>query len=205
MVEYRLSDDPIPQELLDEQEKLSIWNTHKVYFDNDSGDILAISNEELPQYQYFFNLPVEQSYLLENERLEDYKVSFDNNEVPTIILKPKQDESALILVKVIEESGKNSELILEKNLKFKKWRISLREDKKEEYLKMGINTKLEFFIVDANNKNILIRKMAVLLTTLCNSEQTVFDFISHREELKTAEVYCKKFFTSINLKVTYDK
>lgn len=202
MDEYRLSDDPVPEELLAEQEKLSTWNTHKVYFDNETGDILAISNEELPQYQFFFNISSENITLLQNEKIEDYKVTFNENSIPTIVLKPKQDESTLFLTK-IEEEVDNPELLVEKNLKTKGWNLSIRQDKKDEYLKMGVNTKLEFFVTEKDNKNILIRKMSVLLKTLCETNKSFVPFVSHREEEHKSEIYVKKFFTTTGLKITY--
>lgn len=205
MDEYRLSDDPIPQELLEVQESLSVWNNLKVYFDNDTGEIFAISNEELPQYQYSFNVHVDKVRMLVDEKIDDYKVAFDSNSNPTIILKPKQDESSLFLIEITDNITNDSELIIEKNIALKKWIISLRSDKREEYLKSGVNTRLEFFIVDKDHKNFLIRKFTVLLKKLYENNNEQISFVSYREEDNSAQIYTKKFFTSIGLKITYDK
>lgn len=205
MDEYRLSDDPVPQELLDIQNQLSEWNQHKVYFDNETGEIFAIANEDLDDYNFFFTIPSDKIDILKNEKLEDYRVVFDAEGNPSIALKPKKDEESLFLIKLVDVVFDDTEFVVEKNLQSKQWILSLNEDKRMHFLKTGVNASIELFIVEKDNRNFLIQKITLSLKSLCDNNPSYFPFVSYREESNNIEVYSKKFFTSQGLKIKHVK
>lgn len=206
MNEYRLTDDPIPEELLQQALALSSAESfHKIYFDRDTSEIYAISNEIIDGYEHFFEVPTEQiSHILNNERLEKYKVKFDADDVPSVILKPVEDSTAPTLIKLKSVDNWDSELTVEQYPLLKKWGFHLRADKRQRLKFAGINSRLEFFIVDANNKNFVINTVSFNFQELCENERVFIPFSYAKETDLNIEIYTKTFFKTIGFKVLYD-
>jgi hypothetical protein len=203
MDEYLL-DGEIPIELIKESENLSRVNTiHRVYFDKDSGEILSISNEYNIEHLHYFDV--------ESKDLEEvfgntvkYRVKFDAEDKPSIVLKSKEDISSQFLIKVDEIDNWDNELTVEQYPLLKKWGCQLREDKRSKFLTAGVNAKLEFYVVNPENKNYIIRTLSLNLLDLYHTERIYFPFFYKEEENTSLEVYTKKFLKTVGFRRLYD-
>lgn len=204
MDEYQLPDDPVPEDLLKEAERLlHPTTTHTIYFNKDTGEIYAISNEHLDQYDNFFEVNSEEiNHILQDGDSTHFKVEFVEGQ-PTVVLKPTNELIAPSLIKVGRVDNWESELTIEQYPYLKKWGFQLRPDQREKLKSSGLHSKLEFFIVDSENRNFILNIVTFNFQRLCDNEKVFISFSHHKED-KDVEVYTKALFKTIGLTTLYD-
>ena len=200
--EYVLEGD-VPTELLAQPNQLTV---HRVYFDKDTREVIAITNEEFLGYDTYFEMDsVEVTELLEkNSRLFDYQIVFETEGRPVLALKSNQDVIALFLKNIEEVDHWNYEFTIEKYPLLKQWGFQLRPDKKIKLKNTGTNISLDFFIVNNLNHNLIIRTITLNLQDLFSSEKLFMPFELASEELEDLRVYTKPFFKTYGFRILYD-
>ena len=200
--EYVLEGE-IPDNLLNQTNQTTI---HRIYFDKDTREVIAITNEEYPGHDTYFEMDsVEVHELLEkNSRLFDYQIVFETEGQPVLTLKSNQDQIALFLKNIEEVDHWNHELTIEKYPLLKQWGFQLRPDKKLKLKNTGTNISLDFFIVNNLNHNLIIRTISLNLQDLFSSEKFFIPFVLDSEELDDLKIYTKPFFKTYGFRILYD-
>lgn len=204
---YNPEEDIIPAELI---EQASANNNapviYKVYFANDTGVLLAISNEDLQQYTTSVELEynVVRDFLLGKRRLEKYKIIFIDQTTPKIIPVNDIDAGISLIDEVVNTDG-NSMFTISNYPTLKHWVFKLHQSQKAVLRQHNLSTSFEVFVVDRDNRNFLFRTIKLPLQDLLDNEQV---YVSH-ESLKETDdsnitVFVKKFFETTDYRVLYD-
>lgn len=205
--EYTLDDEDIPAEILNVSQQLAnMLTVHRVYFEKDTGEVIAITNEDFPGHDTFFEIKsVDVDELLRNnKRLMDYCVTIDTDGKPILVLKNSKDEKILFLKPIDEVDHWNYELTIEKYPLLRKWGFHLRPDKKIKLKNIGINITLEFFIVNDLNHGIILRTINLNLNELYGADRLFIPFELDSEDNEDLKIYTKSFLKTYGFKMLYD-
>lgn len=192
---YNPEEDIVPQELLDQSLALSVSNSNfRVYFDKDSGDILAISNEPHSSLQHYleFDISVVEGFLSNKQNPAKYKLVFKDASTPQIVLKNTEDILVANLIEVPLVTDWSRALTIE-NIE-DSWCFQLRDDQQGLLKDYNLNMYIEFFIVDKMNDNFVYRIIKVSLADLVNNQKLFIEHKNKIERLNSNKIYTKKFF-----------
>lgn len=175
---------------------------YKVYFDNITGDILAITNELNSEYLSHIEMHETQinEFLTGEKNYASYKVVYTTPDEPKIVPKTNIYDDGRILSRI--KVGNNTEynVQLENYLDDKKWGILINDLDREAIKKHQINSVLEFYVSLSKNPGFLIRTFTVNSLELANNRRLFVDHLSKLEtESNNITVYTKKFFEKYNL------
>lgn len=208
MSEHDLEDDEI--EYLTEEEiaaALSVSNfstKYYVYFE-ENGDISSISNErktDRSNFLEFEHSEVEQ-FLTGKENYLQYKLSLMDKDTPALIKKSEYEYyTKSVFTPIDYPSDSETKLRVVWNGTDSTWEFSLSDDYKERLRRLGLTTKLMFFVSLDKNVNFVIRTILVDMHQLVYNSKVVVPFaIKEENEKKLIALSTKKFFDSYGLTV----
>ncbi len=201
-----LDNDIVPDDLINASLALSNFNQkYFVYFDQDSGDILAVTNELNPSKKNFleFDLSDVSDFLNGFKSINKFKISFVNQEKPSIVSKYADDIiSPNSLIEVPRVSDWKNIFTIENHLYHKQWGFQVREDHKSLLQPFNLDYTINFYVVDSKSDNVLIRHVPIKMKNLVLNEKYIVEhqtsFESKPDKIK---IFVRKFFTSNGLVV----
>jgi hypothetical protein len=205
---YNPEEDVIPYELL--ADALAISNVvplYKVYFDKDTGDIISISNEDIPDYTNSIDVEYDtiKEFLQGKQHSYLYKVMFVDQLTPVIVLKKSTDVNFIVIEEVPCVDHWDNMFTVENYPLLNKWGFQLRPDQKNILKTHNLNTSFEVFVVDKNNNSFLIRTIKVTLGELINLDRVYVDHISSKEtDITSINIFVRKFFSTTGYQILYD-
>ncbi len=205
---YNPEEDIVPLELIEQALAISnVVSIYKVYFNNETGEILAITNEENSNYSTFIEVEYElvKDFLTGKKQSTKYKVSFVDQSTPTIVLKSSSDTNFVIIEKVNTVDHWRSMFTIENYPLLKKWAVTLRSDQRTVLKNYNLNTVFEVYVVDSNNHNFLFRTIKIFLKDVIDNDRYFIDYSNDIEaDIKRIDVFVKKFFDTTGYQVLYD-
>lgn len=168
----------------------------KIYFNKDTGDILAIANEDNPAYQHYleFDQSVVEPFLTNKQNPANYRLIFKDASTPEIILKNTEDILIANLFEVPSTTGWSNALTIENIPWEDHWCFQLRDDQIDNLKEYNLNSYVEFYIVDGLNDNFVYRIIKISLSDLLNNKKFYVRHDHKIERLQTNKIYTKKFF-----------
>lgn len=180
--------------------KATVTTKYKVYFESDSGKILAITNKNNEDLKNYFELSLQEveEFLLGTKNIVNYKIVFDIkaqeykivNKTQTLVVYA--DDLIFKLSKI-----KGYQIIVKQDLKDKKWKISADDSLKEKMksVKSRLEEVMFFSITQANNPNILYNHFYVSIKDIMEKDVVEFNFTSQDEEAEgLVSVYTNRKF-----------
>lgn len=177
---------------------------YRVYFDNVSGDIYAISNEAHPAYKNFIEVQELEivDFLIGKKDYSSYRVLYTSPTESKIVLKSQDPEvgfKTLIEVKEVVDTS-NVVIAIENNTKKKQWIISINEKDRKLIKRHGVNSKFEFYVTLASNPNFLIRTIKIEAYELANNYKLYVDHITTVEhKVEKIKIFTQPFFENYGL------
>lgn len=203
---YNPEEDVIPPELIEQALAISLHPvSYKVYFDKETGNILAITNEPA---NYANSIDVEfevvRDFIVGKKQKTDYKILFVGQSTPVIISKADTDVNLVELQEVFRVYHWDSMFTIENYPQQGQWGFQLREDQRIALQSHNLNTQFEIFIVDKNNSNLLLRNIKLPLQQLINVDRVYVAYQYTRESDITNRIFVRKFFSTIGYQILND-
>jgi hypothetical protein len=176
-----------------------------VYFEKDTGNILALSNEQL-DYENFVEVDFEEieKFFNSTENFINFKVAFDNDGSIKFVNKNQGD---LIFKTNIIESIRLSdkETILTVEWSKEGWKFIMNELFLQHPRAKSLNAKLHFYITNDSNINLLIRQIEVQLRNLIGNGYILIPFINEKEkDIENISMFTLPFFESYGMRIKND-
>ena len=206
-------DDGLSPEDLVNIARLSIKPVYRAYFNLDSGDILAVSNEIRDEYDHGIIIPYEQfeSFVIGREQLKDWAViktkTLDNEYGVELVQKEFQGHTFRnnMFEWIVDEPTDQTELTVHWDQGNQQWIFIITDDARQRFYDGKIATKIvKFFITLENDFDFLIRTIDIELSSLISDKVTV-PFESNLEShIDQISISSKTVFDSYGLKVWKD-
>ena len=176
-----------------------------VYFEKDTGNILALSNEQL-DYENFVEVDFEEieKFFNSTENFINFKVAFDNDGSIKFVNKNQGD---LIFKTNIIESIRLSdkETILTVEWSKHGWKFTMNEIFLQHPRAKSLNAKLHFYITNDSNINLLIRQLEIQLRNLIGNGYILIPFINEKEkDIENISMFTLPFFESYGMRIKND-
>lgn len=176
-----------------------------VYFEKDTGSILALSNEKL-DYENFVEVEFEEieKFFNNTENFINFKVAFDNDGSVKFVNKNQGD---LIFKTNIIESIRLSdkETILTVEWSKEGWKFIMNELFLQHPRAKSLNAKLQFYVTNDSNINLLIRQIEVQLRNLIGNGYILMPFINEKEkDIENISMFTLPFFESYGMRIKHD-
>jgi hypothetical protein len=204
---YNPEEDIIPYELLEKALMNSRINSlYNVYYDKDTGNILAITNEPRSDLANFFEVEYDivKEFFNGKKISSNYKVMFVDQTTPVIISKNDTDVNLINIDEVPNVDHWNSMFTIENYPLLKQWGFQLRPDQRSILKQHNLNTAFEIFIVDKDYNNMLIRSIKILLKDLLDDDRIYIEHKLHKEADVENRIFVRKFFSTIGYQILYD-
>lgn len=204
---YNPEEDIIPYELLEKALMNSRINPlYNVYYDKDTGNILAITNEPRSDLANFFEVEYDivKEFFNGKKISSNYKVMFVDQTTPVIISKNDTDVNLINIDEVPNVDHWNSMFTIENYPLLKQWGFQLRPDQRSILKQHNLNTAFEIFIVDKDYNNMLIRSIKILLKDLLDDDRIYIEHKLHKEADVENRIFVRKFFSTIGYQILYD-
>ena len=175
---------------------------YKIYFDNVTGDIHAITNEVNSAYSHYIELPSTdvEDFLSGKLNYSTYRVSYTSPTESKIVQKDAQHDDQRVLVHVPVLKSFNGALSIKNNVKTKQWAFKLSKEEKSHIKKYKISFRLEFYMTFLNNASFLIRTIKIDTIDLAYNDTVYVDHITLTEQsLNKIKFYTTPFFKSYGL------
>jgi hypothetical protein len=175
---------------------------YKIYFDNVTGDIHAITNEVNSAYSHYIELPSTdvEDFLSGKLNYSTYRVSYTSPTESKIVQKDAQHDDQRVLVHVPVLKSFNGALSIKNNVKTKQWAFKLSKEEKSYIKKYKISFRLEFYMTFLNNASFLIRTIKIDTIDLAYNDTVYVDHITLTEQsLNKIKFYTTPFFKSYGL------
>lgn len=173
----------------------------KVYFENETGKIISITNKELTQYSNYFETPVQdiEEFLAGTKNMTKYKVIFDVREQRYKIVSDQEN----IVVYVDDHIFKigqfsEAEVIVQQDIANSVWRVLASNSVKESMKQIGARLEevMLYSVTQKNNPNILYNHFHVSIRDIIEKDYVEFEFTSHDEhDPSKVSVYTNRKFT----------
>lgn len=178
---------------------------YKVYFEKDSGTILALTNKDL-DYPNFFEAFYEDiaKFIEGNENILLHKVVY-NVSTSNYKIIPKDEKIEIQVNDLIHniKQGGTYQIRVIKNNKKKIWKIHLEKNLKQQLseVQASVNDFLHFSITQKNNPNVLYRYIVCTVKQLVDDD-IILNFDSQEEEnLQHFSVYTNRKFEKYSYEV----
>lgn len=180
------------------------------YFDIDTGNLLAFSNELRSEYEYKLEVTKEQYHIFVSgiEKFSDWVVCRTKNVDYEFELVQKENQSILfknnMLEKILNVPDIDTELTIHWDAFKKAWVFIITDEFRQRIYDQdrisGIGYKnVEFYITVANEPNMLIQKVIIDIKQLIQ-DKTVIPFISEREtDIKQINIFTRNPFFSYSI------
>lgn len=198
------------EEFLSEEQLHEILNTKYVsdffvYFDADNGNIQAISNEKLPQFETFVEsefFQVERFFTKDNHW--DYRVIIDDEGNFEFVHK---SQGHLVFKSNIIEHIRLSDRddVLTVQWTADGWNFILNEKFLSNPRAKSLNSRLPFYVAREHNINMLVRKIEIQLRILVNNRNVLIPFETEEEKTPSkVSMFALPFFESYGMKIKND-
>lgn len=194
--------------------RLSIKPVYRVYFNLETGEILAVSNEVCPEYDYSITIPYEQfdAFVIGRENLKDWAIvktnTPDNEYGVELIQKEFQGYTFRnnMFEWIIDSPTESTEMIVHWDEFNRQWTFIISDDARAKFYDGKITTKLiKFFITLENDFDFLIRTIAIELKSLI-ADKVVVPFETNLESrIDRISISSKTVFDSYGLKIWKDE
>ena len=181
------------------------------YFDIDTGNLLAFSNELRSEYEYKLEVTTEQYHIFVSgiEKFSDWVVCRTKNIDCEFELVQKEKQNILFKNSLFERITSNTNLTPELTVHwdaFKKVWIFIITDEFRQRIYSGdihdsrLRSKnVEFYITVANDPNILIQQIKIDIENLIQ-DKTVIPFVSEYElDIKKVNIFTRNPFFSYGI------
>lgn len=198
-------DEFLTPEQIEEILNTKYVSDYYVYFDKDSGSIIALSNESLP-YENFIQVKFEEieQFFNNTNNFINYKIAFDQNGSVSFVNKNQGD---LIfkgnIVETIRLTDQDS--ILTVQWSPEGWTFIMNEKFLQHPRAKSLNAKLHFYITTENNINFLIRQIEVQLRNLIGNGQILLPFQTEKEkDIENISMFTLPFFETYGMRIKHD-
>jgi hypothetical protein len=176
-----------------------------VYFDKDTGNIIAISNEEL-FYENFVQVDFKEieRFFNNKDNFINFKITFDQDGAVKFVNK---NQSELNFKSNIVETIRLNENdnILTVEWSKQGWTFIMNAKFLQHSRAKSLGAKLFFYITTDNNINFLIRQIEIQLRTLINNGYVFVPFTSEKENnIENISMFTLPFFESYGMKIKHD-
>jgi hypothetical protein len=179
--------------------------TYFVYFEKDTGNILALSNEKL-DYENFVEVEFAEieKFFNGTENFINFKIAFDNDGSIKFVNKNQGD--LIFKTNIIENIRlSNRETILTVEWSKDGWKFIMNELFLQHPRAKSLNAKLHFFITNDSNINLLIRQLEVQLRNLIGNGHVLVPFINDKEkDIENISMFTLPFFESYGMRIKND-
>ena len=198
-------DEFLTPEQIEEILNVKYVSNYYVYFDKDSGSILALSNESLP-YDNFIQVEFEEieQFFNNTNNFINYKVAFDQDGSVKFVNKNQGD---LIFKSNIVETIRltDQESILTVQWSPAGWTFIMNEKFLQHPRAKSLNAKLHFYITTENNINFLIRQIEIQIRNLIGNGQVLLPFQTEKEkDIENISMFTLPFFETYGMRIKHD-
>jgi hypothetical protein len=175
---------------------------YKIYFDNNNGDILSITNEVNSAYSHYIEVPSTdvEDFLSGKVNYSTYKISYISPTESKVVQKDAQNDDQRVLLQIPVLKSFAGALSIKNNISTKQWAFKLNKEEKLHIKKYKINSQLEFHVTFLNNASFLIRTIKIDTIDLAYNDTVYIDHITLTEQSSTKiKFYTKPFFKSYGL------
>jgi len=198
------------EEYLTPEQVEEILNTkyvfdYYVYFEKDSGSILALSNEQMP-YENFIQVEFDEisRFFNNTENFINYKVAFDQDGSVKFVNKNQGD---LIFKSNIVETIRltDKENILTVEWSTSGWKFIMNEKFLQHSRAKSLNARLHFYVTTENNINFLVRQIEIQLRNLIGNGYVILPFLTEKEkDIANISMFTLPFFESYGMRIKHD-
>jgi hypothetical protein len=175
---------------------------YKIYFDNNNGDILSITNEVNSAYSHYIEVPSTdvEDFLSGKVNYSTYKISYTSPTESKVVQKDAQNDDQRVLLQIPVLKSFAGALSIKNNISTKQWAFKLNKEEKLHIKKYKINSQLEFHVTFLNNASFLIRTIKIDTIDLAYNDTVYINHITLIEQSSTKiKFYTKPFFKSYGL------
>ncbi len=204
---YNPEDDIIPDDVLQQALSLSSQSfLYKVYFDINTGDLIAVTNEEISTLTHYVEMEYSSvgDFLKNKKLIENYKIVFVDQVTPVIVDKGNSDVDLVTLQEVKNVDHWDSMFTIENYPLMERWGFQLRPDQRNLMKIHNLNTVFEIYVTSRSNLNFLIRTIKITLKDLINNDKFFVDYNSKNEKSVYNKIFVRKFFDSTGYQILYD-
>jgi hypothetical protein len=193
--------------------RLTIKPTYRLYFNLDSGELLSVSNELRPEYDYSITISYDQydAFITGKEQFKDWAViktkTLDNEYGVELVQKEFQGHTFRnnMFEWIVDEPTDQTELTVHWDHANQQWIFIITDDARQRFYDGKIATKtVKFFITLENDFDFLIRTINIELSSLI-LDKVIVPFESNLEShIDQISISSKTVFDSYGLKVWKD-
>ena len=174
--------------------------TYRVYFDNDTGRIQAITNKEIESKFESFEVPVQEAegFVVGTRNMTKHKVVFDVKEQRYKIVSDQESIHVYVDDHIFQINNlKNPQIIVEQDIAQSKWIVRASDAIKSSMSSVGprLEEVMFFSITEYGNPNILYNHFYVSINDVVSNDSLEFDFSSQEEHVASnISVYTNRKF-----------
>lgn len=190
--------------------RLSVRPTYRIYFNLETGELLAASNEVRSEYDYSLTVQYDQyeSFVSGNEEFKNWSAvktkTFDNEYGVELVRKEFQGHTFRnnMFEWIVDPPTKTTELIVHWDELNNQWIFMISNGARQRYYDKQIATKIiKFFITLENDFDFLIKTIDIELHDLL-SDKVIVPFTTTLEsQIDKISISSKTVFDSYGLKV----
>lgn len=203
-------DDGLSPEDLANIARISFKPIYRIYFDLETGELLAASNEHRPEYDHSIVVPYEQYDALVSgqEQFKDWavvKTKNPGNEYGVDLVQKEFQGQVFrnhMFEWIVNPPTKTTELVVHWDEYNKQWIFIISDSARKKFYDKKITTRvIKIFITLKNDLDFLIRTIDIELTSLI-ADKVVVPFDTNLEsQINKISVSSKTVFDSYGLKV----
>jgi len=198
------------EEFLTPEQIEEILNTkyvfeYYVYFEKDTGNIIALANEKL-NYENYIQVEFEEieHFFNNKENFINYKIAFDQDGSVKFVNK---NQGSLVFKSNIVETIRVSDVENILTVEWSKagWTFIINDKFLQHPRAKSLNAKLHFYITTDSNINFLVRQIEIQLRHLISKGQLIIPFEKANEkDIENISMFTLPFFESYGMKINYD-
>lgn len=200
-------------EYMTDEEFLKFYNhrfidPYQIYYDRETGNIIAITNEPLDNGYPNVKIDFEkiERFLNGKDNFIFYRVEFDEEDAIKFVNKkesPIAFKSNIIeYVRVIEDNT----AILQVTWHTDKWAFTVNKEFLNNPRSKSLNSKINFFVTKEDNINFLIRSIEIKIKDLVTTESVDIPFTTVEESnITEIAMFTLPFFESYGMTINYGK
>jgi hypothetical protein len=207
-------DDGLSPEDLANIARLSVRPTYRIYFNLETGELLAASNEVRSEYDYSLTVQYDQyeSFVSGNEEFKNWSAvktkTFDNEYGVELVRKEFQGHTFRnnMFEWIVDPPTKTTELIVHWDEFNHQWIFMMSNGARQRFYDKQIATKIiKFFITLENDFDFLIRTIDIELLSLLSDKIVVPFETTLESQIDKISISSKTVFNSYGLKLWKDK
>jgi len=199
------------EEYLTDEQLLAIANQqfiqqYFVYFNKDTGDLLAITNEPQPQHETFVEVDFEEikQFFTGEYNFINYKLALDDTGSVKFVHKAENNLSLKSnIVEYIRLTSKDTALTVVWNKD--SWEFKVNDKFLQNPRAKALNAKIIFYVTLENNINFLVRQIELQLRNLVSNTKVTVPFVTDREkDIENIAMFTLPFFESYGMKINHE-